>query len=245
MPASDYRERVSQGYVHAGPQVLAPETVRGFEPRRPYLEKLIRDHFPSDRNASILDLGCGHGAIVYFARQAGYRDISGVDRLPEQVAAAKSLGIDGVGEGDLMETLHSLPDKSQDAVVTFDVIEHFTKAELLIFVDGVRRVLKPGGRWIINAPNAEGPSGARIRYGDYTHEQAFTRASLSQLLLASDFDRVDCFEDQPIPHGVRSAVRWLLWKLFRTYLRIYLAVETGDTGKDAVFSQNLLAVAVK
>ena len=39
-----------------------------------------------------------------------------------------------------------LADESHDAVITFDVIEHLTKAETLPLVDEVRRVLKPGAR---------------------------------------------------------------------------------------------------
>ncbi len=95
------------------------------------------------------------------------------------------------------------------------------------------------------------PSGAlwtrcsAIRYGDLTHELAFTRDSMSQLLLASGYSSVRCFEDEPVPHGVKSAVRWLLWKGIRAGLRLYAAAETGETGRDAVFTRNLLAVAVK
>ena len=111
-------------------------------------------------------------------------------------------------------------------------------------VDEVCRVLRPGGRWIIHTPNAESPFGMRVRYGDLTHELAFTRTSLAQLL-SSGFSQVSCYEDQPVPHGLKSAVRWALWKVFRTLLRLYVAAETGDSGRDAVFSQNLLCVAFK
>jgi len=56
-----------------------------------------------DRSARILDLGCGHGAFIYFLREAGYTDVVGVDKSPEQVAEAKRLGIDGVHEADLWD----------------------------------------------------------------------------------------------------------------------------------------------
>jgi len=48
-----------------------------------------------------------------------------------------------------------------------------------------------------------------------------------------------------VPHGLKSAVRWALWRCIRGLLRLYLAAETGDTGRDAIFSENLLAVAFK
>jgi SAM-dependent methyltransferase len=244
MNRPDIRTRVYDQYVHSRAAVLAPETLAGFASRAPYLRRLIREHFPPDRDATVIDLGCGHGALVYLAREAGYRNVTGVDLSREQVAEAQRLGIEGVVQGDLMDTLGSLPDDSQDAVVAFDVIEHFRRDELLPFVDEVRRVLKPGGRWIIHTPNGESPFFGRIRYGDITHEQAFTSVSIGQLLLSSGFSAVRCFEDTPVVHGVRSAGRYAVWKAARALLRLYLAAETGSSGS-GVLTQNLLAVAEK
>lgn len=67
-------------------------------------------------------------------------------------------------KGDLMETILSLPGDSREVVVTFDVIEHFRKDEVIAFVDQVRRVLRPSGTWIIHTPNGESPFAARMRY---------------------------------------------------------------------------------
>jgi predicted TPR repeat methyltransferase len=118
--STDYRERVYRRYSSARERILAPDTLDGFRPRVPFLNRIIRNHFPRDRSAAILDLGCGHGALVHLARQAGYRNIRGVDVAPEQVAAAKRLGIDEVVQKDLMETLRSLADEAQDCIVAFD-----------------------------------------------------------------------------------------------------------------------------
>ena len=231
--------------MYAREQVLAPPTLEGLKPRAPYLTKLIQTHFPADRRSAILDLGCGHGALIHFARCGGYTNIRGVDGSPEQVAAARRLGIDGVEEVALLAALAAQADESLDVVVAFDVIEHFTRDELLSFVDQVHRVMRPGGRWIIHTPNGESPFCGRIRYGDLTHELAFTRTSINQVLLSSGFSKVQCFEDAPIVHGLKSMVRWGLWKLIRSGLRVYLAAETGDTASNDIFSQNFLAVAVK
>jgi SAM-dependent methyltransferase len=241
----EYRERVYRSYVTSQNQELAPYSLEGLRPRAAHLKSLIRWYFPTDRSAVIIDLGCGHGALIYFAREAGYRNITGIDRSPQQVDAARRLGIQGVRQGDLVESIWSVPDASVDAVVTFDVIEHLRKDELTAFGDEVLRVLKGGGRWIIHAPNGESPFCSRIRYGDFTHEMAFTRESISQLLLSSGFARVDCYEDGPVAHGAASAVRWLLWKGIRTGLRVWLAVETGDCSREAIFTQNLFAIAKK
>jgi 2-polyprenyl-3-methyl-5-hydroxy-6-metoxy-1,4-benzoquinol methylase len=242
---AEYRDRIYRYYVHARQQSLVPQSLAGLQPRAAHLNTLIRRHFPPDKNAAILDLGCGHGALVYFARKAGYHNSTGVDRSPQQVAEARRLGIEGVHKGDLKQTLQSCQDASLDVIVAFDVIEHFTKDELLPFVDEVYRVLCQGGKWIIHTPNGEAPFGGRMRYWDFTHELAFTRTSIAQLLLASGFSQVVSYEDVPIPHGTKSAVRWALWKLIRSALRLYLVAETGDLGRDAIFSQNFLTVAIK
>lgn len=245
MASSKIRERVYAHYVDAWDEAAAPSSVAGFDVRAPMLQGVIRDHFPKDQNAVILDLGCGHGALLYFARHAGYRHLRGIDVSPQQVSVACRLGIEGVEQGDLMTTLADLPDSSQDMIVAFDVIEHFTKDELVDFVDAVWRALKPGGCWLIHAPNADSPFGAAVRYGDMTHEQAFTRSSLEQLLRASGFSTVASFESGPVAHGMKSLIRVWLWKFIRLALRFWMAVETGDTGSRALFTRNLLIVSRK
>lgn len=242
--SQDIRSRIYSSYV-SGSHATPPEDVRGLAARAPYLRWIIAHHFPANRDAVILDVGCGYGALLHFAREAGYQNVRGVDVSVEQVAAARRLSIDGVVEDDLLDTLHGLPEGSQDAVVAFDVVEHFAKDEILGLVDAVHRVLRPGGCWILHVPNGESPFFGSIRYGDLTHELTFTRESVSQLLLASGYRDVRCFEDKPIVHGAKSLARRVLWKIIRGGLRLYAAAETGDTGRDAVFTRNLLAVAVK
>jgi cyclopropane fatty-acyl-phospholipid synthase-like methyltransferase len=182
---------------------------------------------------------------MHVLSRTGYPNVTGVDGSLEQIEAARRLGISGVKHGDVMDTLHGIRDECMDVVVAFDVIEHFTKSELVPLVDEVRRVLRPGGRWIIHVPNGESPFGMRSRYWDMTHEQAFTRTSIAQLLLTSGFSRVECFEDQPIPHGAVSAIRLVLWRTIRAGLLLYVAVETGSLDRKAVFSQNMLTVALR
>jgi SAM-dependent methyltransferase len=239
------RSRLYARYLSQCGDAGVPRSIVALRPRAPFLRQLVRRHFPPDRDARILDLGCGHGALVHFANEAGYVNVQGVDRSPEQVAAARQLGIAGVREGDLDETLAELPDASLDAVVAFDVMEHLTKREIIELLDGVFRVLRPGGRLIVHAPNGESPFVGRILYGDFTHEMAFTRTSLTQLARAARFSSVACYEDRPVPHGVKSAVRYLGWLMIRAAWRSYMVVETGSFDSGALFTQNLVAIVQK
>ena len=243
MPQYRYRERIYRHYVEAATQDLAPATLDGLAPRLPYLSRLVAQHFPTERDAAILDLGCGHGALLHAARKAGYTNLLGIDNSPAQIAAAKRLGVDGVQQGDLLQAIKALPDASRDAIVAFDVIEHLTKDELIDLTDDVLRVLKPGGRWIVHVPNGVSLFAGASRYDDLTHELSFTCESLTQLTLSSGFRSAAFFEDEPVAHGLKSAVRLVLWKAIRAALRFYLTVETGAAQK--VLTQNMLAVAIK
>ena len=240
-----YRMRIYDSYSSARASKLAPVVLAGLRPRSAYLNVLIKRCFPSDKSSVILDIGCGHGAVIHFGKQAGYNNITGIDGSSEQVDAAKQLGIEDVSQCDLIDYLNRLPPASLDCVIAFDVIEHFTRDELIDLIDLVNKVLKPGGRWIIHTPNGESPFSGRMLFGDFTHETLFTRTSLNQVLLSSGFSNVDCYEDAPIVHGAKSFTRLVLWKLIRLFLRLYLVVETGDAGRNAIFSQNFLAVAYK
>ena len=240
--AEDLRSRIYTRYVSSG-QAGGGEAA--LSSRAVSCRALIAKHFPQKREIQGIDLGCGQGVLLHFAQEAGYRQLRGIDASAEQVEVAQRLGIANVAQGDLWTTLEGIPSASQDLVLTLDVIEHLDKRELLLIVDGVHRVLQEGGRWIISTPNAESPLFGRVRYGDLTHELAFTRESLSALLLASNFRRVDCHEIAPVPVGIKGCGRWLVWKAIRAILRVYLAAESGERGRDALFTQNLLAVAFK
>lgn len=239
-PQGEWRRRIYERYTEGrGFAVLdAPpqELVRLY----PYFARLVRQHFPRDPEAAVLDLGCGDGALLAVARALGRRRLAGVDRSPQQARAARDRGLD-IRQGELLPTLQTLAAESLDCVVAFDVLEHLQRPELLPLLDQARRVLRPGGRLIAHVPNGESPFVGMVRYGDLTHELAFTRRSLRQLALAAGFSAVECYEDRPLVRGVASAARYALWRGVRAGLRLYLAAE-GQTDSQVILSQNLLAV---
>ena len=80
-----YRQRLYQQYTAAGTPAPGPDWL---DCRAAHLQRLIRQFFPPDKDAAILDIGCGHGAILSFARQAGYHNTVGIDWSASQVAEA-------------------------------------------------------------------------------------------------------------------------------------------------------------
>ncbi len=215
------------------------------KPREAYLRKIIQQHFPKQDNAHILDLGCGFGDLLICAKQAGYTNLVGADSSASRVKIAQQSGLSDISQQDALACLAATSDNSVDVLACFDIIEHLPKAELPIFTDAVLRVLRPGGRWLIHAPNGISPFGGRIRYGDLTHELAFTPAALEHWLQASGYTSIQCYEEAPAAHGAISAVRWLLWQGIRCLYKFFILVETGDRGKHVIVSQNFLTVAQK
>ena len=136
--ATIYRDRIYKSYDSARKEALAPANTNGFAPRLPYLQQLVRKHIPSNRGCTILELGCGHGALLYALQQAGYRHAHGVDGSLEQVASAQRLGIAGVEFGDVMTTLADAPSTSYDIVIAFDFIEHFT-SEIVTICESLKK----------------------------------------------------------------------------------------------------------
>jgi len=241
----NYREKIYKYYSNISGRNLAPQTIEGFKSREPFFDKIINEHFPKNKDINILEIGSGYGSFGYFIQESGYKNYIGIDGSESQVNEAQRLGIN-IELGNLVEYIQNLEDKSIDLLIAIDVIEHFTKEELSDLVDDFYRVLKKSAKIITHQPNAESPFGGSIRYGDFTHELAFTRSSISQLFLASGFESVKSYEDKPLAHSVKSKVRRVLWdKMIRPIYKFALIVESGEVDEEIVLTKNFLTVIKK
>lgn len=52
-------------------------------------EEIYYDALPQNKNAKILDLGCGMGFCLYWLKRKGYENIIGIDLSAEMVEVAK------------------------------------------------------------------------------------------------------------------------------------------------------------
>jgi len=146
----------------------------------------------------------------------------------------------------MIDYIKALDDNSLDMIIAIDIFEHFSKNEFTDLVDELHRILKKDGLIICHQPNSEGPFGNFMRDWDFTHELSFTRQSLTQIFLASEFNSIKTFEDKPIIHGVKSFFRFVLWEyLIRNIFVAIRIIESGGCDKEAIFTQNFLAVSKK
>jgi len=188
----------------------------------------------------ILDGACGNGSLVWWLHGRGYAHAEGIDLAPEQVEAAARLGIRSIHQGDLRSRLRSDP-SSFDVIILRDVLEHFPKDDVLQVLDESRLALRPDGRLILHVPNAESPFFGRIRYGDFTHETAFTESSIRQVLGSCGFSDVQVLPSELMVTSARSMLRRLAWRSIATCYKALIYTEVGRWPR--VVTQNLFAVA--
>ena len=103
--------------------------------------------------ARVVDLGCGSGAFTQLLRQAGYSCV-GVDISPKLVAIGRNKypGLELI-EADAERLPFAR--ESFDGVLLSALVHHFPDPRGL--VAEVRRVLKPGGRFVAFDPNRMNP----------------------------------------------------------------------------------------
>jgi len=105
------------------------------------------------RGSRVADLGCGSGVFTELLRREGYASV-GLDISPRLVALGRSKYPDlELIEGDA----ENLPfdSESLDGVLLSGLVHHFPNPRRLI--TEVRRVLKPGGRFVGFDPNRMNP----------------------------------------------------------------------------------------
>lgn len=231
----DYRERLYAAYAsshfdQADSDRADPSFVRDIVRR-----------LPQERDARILDVGCGSGRLVRLVRDAGYANVQGIDTSAEQVAEAARRGISGVEQADLFEFLER-HDHAFDVVIGTDVLEHFEKPAVLDALDTVASSLKPGGLFIARTPNGDSPFAGRYGYGDFTHGTIFTPRSLGQILTVTGFADVRVFAVNPTVRGPLSFIRWATWQLAAAILKGALIAESGVV-RGLIVSQNIVVVA--
>jgi SAM-dependent methyltransferase len=199
---------------------------------------------PEDRDAPILDIGCGPGIFLALLDSLGYTRVTGVDLSGEQVALARAACPRAtVLQGDAREVMARNP--GHFALITgFDIVEHFGKDELFPLLETIHAALRPGGRVLLQTPNAASPWGLALRYGDLTHETCFDPRSLGHALRMSGFGEIEARECGPWVHGLKSLVRVALWQAMRAGMAAWNLVETGSTG-GGVYTRVFTAAARK
>lgn len=238
----NYKEKLYSKYVSTHTSYLGEITIENIKKQFPTWKFYYSKFLPKDKNAKILDVGCGKGGFVYWLQQISYENSFGIDISKEQIILAKRLGIKNIKQADLFKFLRDKKE-SYDVIFARDILEHFKKEEILNILKLFYNSLKQKGKVIIQVPNAEGPFGTHYLYSDFTHELAFTERSLNQIFKSVGFKEIYCYPTPPPNIGTISRCRFLLWKLIECLLKFYTLIETGSS--KGFFTRNIICVAIK
>ncbi len=205
-------------------------------------DQYFGSYLPTNKQAKILDIGCGVGSFVYYLQESGYLNAQGVDISQEQIDQGIKAGFNGLHVGDFRFFLSNSLDEF-DLIIARDVIEHFTKQESYEIFLEINKSIAKGGKFLMQVPNGQGLYYATIFYGDYTHEMPYTESSIRQLALNCGFENIRCYPTGPVTKGFFGNLRSFLWWLKVKNLQFWKLVETGN-GK-GIFTSNLIAVCQK
>ena len=139
---------------------------------------VIVDAFEPIGDKRLLDVGCGHGALVKALTERGAQ-VTGIDPHPQAVAAAKTAVPNARIEAASAEAL-PFDEAAFDGVVCLNALHH--TADPRKALDEMARVVVPGGRIVVVEPLAEGSFFAALRP---IEDETQVRANAQEVIAAA------------------------------------------------------------
>lgn len=238
-----YRKQLySNYYTNQAGRNVKEELQQKFDQEVQQFKMDIIPHLPEDKTLKILDIGCGTGSLIAGLKEAGFKNIKGIDISEEQVSIAHQLGVTEVQQSDI-HNYFSKTEESYDLICGMDIIEHFDKDELVELIILLKSRLQSNGKLLFRTPNLDAPQGTYFAYGDFTHECFLNKSSAMQLMLALGFTKV-----RVSPSVIKSKnffVNWIrlfFWKAICLKQKIVLAA-SGRSSRDIIFTPNIIISA--
>jgi SAM-dependent methyltransferase len=136
---------------------------------------------PEYARARVLDIGCGTGFNLQELRALGVTGAVGLDLADKALAFCRGRGLRTLVRGDAARP--PFREASFDVVLALDLIEHVEDDRAAL--DGLRRILRPGGRLILFTPAFSFLWSAQDRVSH--HYRRYTAADLGGKLSASGY----------------------------------------------------------
>lgn len=179
----------------------------------PYLARRL----PGNKDAPILDFGCGFGQFVRQVRLRGYTRALGYDIEPTALDYCEKNDIPVVDGRGLDLADHQ---GRYDLIYCSHVVEHLPKEIVIETLGKLRRLLNPEGVLLVCVPNGQSNTAAYWAYEDFTHYTLYTAGSLYYVLSKAGFANID-FVDVDCTEGMTSFKAALKRFFLAAYKRNY------------------------
>lgn len=213
----------------------------------------LLENLPDD--PAVVDLGCGDGHLLnWLLNVRGYQNTCGVDASEIQLQKAKENGIppDRLVSAEILDFLQKKKSRTYDLIFMRDVLEHFSRKDIIKILLKCKERLSEQGKLIIQSPNALFPVFSRVRYGDFTHRICFHSSTFRQLGEMTGFASVDCFsvrEDKYSlrrllsPLRLRESLRYILRAIYLRFYRWKIQLLVKE--ESPIISMNIIALFQK
>ena len=173
---------------------------------------------PEEKDAPVLDIGCGTGHLLYYLKKKGYSNFLGIDISESQVEFCRKSITPSVKTADAFEFLAGRSD-AYGVISANDVIEHISKERVIPFLELIYQALKPDGILLLKLPNMSNPFSIDSRYRDFTHECGFTEESIYQVLYMAGFRNISINPSRDPGKSLKSFLGRTLTSMLHTILR--------------------------
>ena len=166
--------------------------------RKPF-DRDVLDQFAAGvrERGRVCEIGCGPGQIARYLRDRGV-PVCGLDLSQEMVKVARRLNPDIPFErGDMLAL--DMPDASLAGIVSFYAIIHLRREDAARALEGMHRVLEPGGRLLVSFHGGEGELRREEWYGRpvSVYVTLFGREEMERYLEAAGFEVERVVEREP------------------------------------------------
>lgn len=159
-----------------------------------YAPRLDR-FLPTNKDATIVDVPCGEGNILFYLQKSGYSRVTGYEIDASRVKLAHELQLCAI-QANALEIVQTLRDI--DIFFCVDFIEHISKDAAIEFLLQACRSLAPRGRLILRTPVTDSPRETIHLNNDFTHKWAVNSEVWKTIATATGFRLIATIDERPV-----------------------------------------------
>lgn len=210
----------------------------------PTLELNYSAWLPQDRDAPILDLGCGDGRVLRFLSDKGYSQVHGVDRDAEALACIGTLhGVSLECAEVGLDYLRQQRGRFR-LIILKQMIYYVERSAILAFMNALRDALTDDGVILVEFFNASLLSSRLTEMKDPFIRTAYTEHGVRRLFAASGLHEWFTGGERRVAGRLRSrlysALRWAWVALLKA---IYILERGYDSELPRIYTKSIIAVA--